>query len=156
MVLLSALLNAWGVVKLRVWNPSGEPVMQRERPDEEAEAKERADFAALASLGRRPARQITLAGSLGTSDACPRRKPRTTEQAKRKTAHAAPGAARTVGANPILWREISTRSYGRRPLSVKTAYYIVLALICYFALAPLWGGAAFPSRRLTAWPRSPC
>ena len=49
-----------------------------------------------------------------------------------------------VGANPILWREISTRAYGRRPLLVKTAYFVVLALICYFALAPLWGGARFP------------
>jgi len=137
MVLLSTLLNAWGVLKLRVWNPSGEPVMQRERPDEEAEAKERADFAALASLGRRPARQFFPAAPQNRSrgGASP---------PQRKTAHAAPGVARTVGANPILWREISTRAYGRRPLLVKTAYYIVLMLICYFALAPLWTGARFP------------
>ena len=27
---------------------------------------------------------------------------------------------------------------------MKTAYFVVLALICYFALAPLWGGARFP------------
>ena len=144
MVLLSALLNAWGVLKLRVWNPSGEPIMQRERPDEEAEAKERADFAALASLGRRPARQIIAGCHARRGHARPPTKADDAEQTKRKTAHAAPGAARTVGANPILWREISTRAYGRRPLLVKTAYYIVLALICYFALAPLWGGARFP------------
>jgi len=154
MVLLSALLNVWGVLKLRVWNPSGEPVMQRERPDEEAEAKERADFVALASLGRRPARQITLADDekkgdlVGQVSNLPLKRqvgnlPHEDTEA-RKTAHAAPGAARTVGANPILWREISTRAYGRRPLLVKSAYYIVLALICYFALAPLWGGARFP------------
>jgi ABC-type transport system involved in multi-copper enzyme maturation permease subunit len=143
MVLLTALLNAWGVLKLRVWNPSGEPVMQRERPDEEAEAKERADFAALASLGRRPARQLFLAAPVGAA-APPATKAEDAEQTKRKTAHAAPGVARTVGANPILWREISTRAYGRRPLLVKTAYYIVLMLICYFALAPLWTGARFP------------
>jgi ABC-type transport system involved in multi-copper enzyme maturation permease subunit len=153
MVLLSALLNAWGIVKLRVWNPSGEPVMQRERPDEEAEAKERADFAALASLGRRPARQHFPAAEqtpvpVGqVSNLPPQRQVRNlphADTAARKTAHAAPGAARTVGANPILWREISTRAYGRRPLLVKTAYYIVLVLICYFALAPLWSGARFP------------
>ena len=50
MVGLSIVLNAWGVLKLRVWNPSGEPIQQRERPDEETEAKERADVAALAAL----------------------------------------------------------------------------------------------------------
>ena len=38
------------------------------------------------------------------------------------------GRSRTVGANPILWREIFTRAYGRRPLLVKTAYFVVLAL----------------------------
>ena len=27
---------------------------------------------------------------------------------------------------------------------MKTAYFIVLALICYFALAPIWSGARFP------------
>ena len=53
MVVLSALLVGWGVLRLRVWNPSGEPIQQRERPDEEAEAKERADIAALTALARR-------------------------------------------------------------------------------------------------------
>jgi hypothetical protein len=55
----------------------------------------------------------------------------------RATAHAAPGQARKVGPNPILWREIFTRAYGRRPLMVKAAYFIVLAFITYYALAPV-------------------
>jgi ABC-type transport system involved in multi-copper enzyme maturation permease subunit len=44
MVVWSVLLNAAGLWKLRVWNPGGEPVMQRETPEDEAaeEAKERA------------------------------------------------------------------------------------------------------------------
>jgi ABC-type transport system involved in multi-copper enzyme maturation permease subunit len=99
MVGLSAVLNLWGILWLRVWNPSGEPIMQRERPEEQegvpADAKQRA------------------------------------------RAHAAPGKVRPVGRNPILWREIFTRAYGRRPLLVKTAYALVLALICYSALGPL-------------------
>ena len=65
MVVLSVLLNAWGVLKLRVWNPSGEPIQQRERPDEQTEAKERADVAALAALSRRPARELIHAGAVG-------------------------------------------------------------------------------------------
>src|SRR5205823_3972251 len=37
MVGFSVLLNVWGMVRLRVWNPSGEPIMQRERPEEDEE-----------------------------------------------------------------------------------------------------------------------
>jgi ABC-2 family transporter protein len=102
---ITVLLNVWGMVRLRVWNPSGEPIMQRERPeDQEAEEKDRLK------------------------------------------AHAAPGTVRQVWPNPILWREIRTRAYGRRPLLVKFAYALGLALICYYALSPLWlqtGHASF-------------
>jgi hypothetical protein len=94
---LSLLINAWGVYKLRDWNPGGEPIMQRETPEEE-EAKDRAK------------------------------------------AHAAPGAVRSVWANPVLWREIRTRAYGHRPLVVKIAYFVVAGLIAYGALAPLFAG----------------
>ena len=103
MLLLSAALNGWGLYKLRVWNPSGEPIMQRERP-ETIDAKD-------AELAK--------------------------DESKRAAAHAAPGQVRAVGANPILWREIFTRAYGRRPILVKMAYFVALAIICYSALAPL-------------------
>jgi ABC-type Na+ efflux pump permease subunit len=92
------LLNLWGIYKLRVWNPSGEPIIQREKPEDEE----------------------------------------LVEDAKaRAAAHAAPGQARKVGPNPILWREIYTRAYGRRPLMVKAAYFVVLAFIVYAALSPV-------------------
>src|SRR5260370_966319 len=97
MLVITFLLNAWAILRLRVWNPSGEPVMQREAPGTEAD-----------------------------------------EDKDRAAAHAAPGAGRAVWANPILWREICTRAYGRRPLLVKVAYFVALALICAFALEPLW------------------
>jgi ABC-type transport system involved in multi-copper enzyme maturation permease subunit len=108
MLVLSVGLNLWGMARLRVWNPSGEPIMQREQPDEEAEEKERA----LAEAGK-------------------------TGQEGRASVHAAPGAVRPVTGNPILWREVNTRAYGRRPLLVKAAYLIALLLICYWALGPL-------------------
>jgi hypothetical protein len=44
---------------------------------------------------------------------------------------------RHIPGNPILWREIYTRAYGRRPLLVKLAYLLVLAGVCYYALAPI-------------------
>ena len=53
----------------------------------------------------------------------------------RAKAHAAPGKLRPIWKNPILWREICTRAYGRRPLVVKLAYGLVAALILYFAYA---------------------
>ncbi len=100
MVGLSALLNAVGIWRLRKWNPRGEPIMQRERPEH--------------------------------------------EEKDRAKAHAAPGAVRGVWQNPILWREVRTLAYGRRPLLIKVAYFIVLGLICYFtlssALHPASGG----------------
>jgi ABC-type transport system involved in multi-copper enzyme maturation permease subunit len=107
MLVLSGLLSGWGMLRLRVWNPSGEPIMQRERPEEE-------------------------------------------EEKDRAKAHAAPGQARAVWANPILWREVCTRAYGRRPLLVKAAYALVLALVCYYALAPLWSGAGQSRREFAA------
>ena len=33
------VLNGWGIARLRVWNPSGEPIMQRERAAEEADPR---------------------------------------------------------------------------------------------------------------------
>jgi len=95
-----ALLNGIGIWKLRQWNPSGEPIMQREAPDT-AETDE------------------------------------SVELEKRARAHAAPGEVRAVWPNPVLWREIRTLAYGRRPLLVKFAFGLVLALILYFAVSEL-------------------
>lgn len=99
MFLLCILLNGIGLWGLRRWNPSGEPMMQREGPGDDPEANlnndQLADF--------------------------------------RAKAHAAPGKNRSVWQNPVLWREICTRAYGRRPLAVKLAYGLVAALIFFFA-----------------------
>ena len=96
-----ALLNGIGIWKLRKWNPSGEPIMQREGPQEAIDTDE--------SL----------------------------ELEKRAKAHAAPGKARQVWQNPVLWREVRTYAYGRRPLLVKLAFGVVFSLILYFAVSEL-------------------
>jgi hypothetical protein len=57
------------------------------------------------------------------------------EEEKRAKAHAAPGEVRQVWENPVLWREIRTLAYGRRPLLVKLAFGAVLALVMYFAVS---------------------
>ncbi|MFO0807481.1 MAG: ABC transporter permease [Gemmataceae bacterium] len=101
MLVLGVLLNLWGIYKLRHWNPGGEPIMQREAPEDE-------------------------------------------DEKDRTRAHAAPGAVREVWRNPVLWREIRTRAYGRRPLIVKFAYFVVLGLICYAALSVVLGPNRVP------------
>lgn len=96
--------NALGIAKLRKWNPSGEPIMQREGPAADPEATMSDDEL----------------------------------KAFRAKAHAAPGQVRPVWKNPVLWREIRTLAYGRRPLLVKVAFGVVLALILYFAISELY------------------
>ncbi len=104
MLLCCVLANAIGIWKLRKWNPSGEPVMQREGQQVDPEANLNAEEL----------------------------------KAFRSKAHAAPGAIRNVWSNPVLWREIKTFAYGRRPLLIKLAYGIVAALILYFAVSQLF------------------
>jgi hypothetical protein len=111
MLVLCAVANGIGMIKLRRWNPSGEPIMQREGPEVDPEA-----------------------------DMNP-------EQLKefRSKAHAAPGQQREVWPNPVLWREIKTYAYGRRPVLIKLAFGIVTALILYFALSLLHGSVQRPT-----------
>jgi ABC-type Na+ efflux pump permease subunit len=100
---ITIFMTGWSMARLRIWNPSGEPIQQRERP-EDAEEEER----------------------------------------DRLKAHAAPGPVRAVWSNPIAWREIRTRAYGRRPLLVKAAYFLVLGMILHYALRPLASGPPYP------------
>jgi ABC-type Na+ efflux pump permease subunit len=108
MMLIAIGLNVLGIMRLRKWNPRGEPIMQRERPEAEDDEKDRA------------------------------------------RAHAAPGTARRVWENPILWREIKTFAYGRRPLLIKAAYFIVIGLICYYAFSGMSDSANRGSQSFTA------
>lgn len=89
MLMWVAALSGLAVWKLRVWNPSGEPIQQREAPEEE----------------------IVELTPVATS----------------------PGPVREVWTNPVLWRELCTRSYGRRPLLIKAAFLLVAGLIAFAA-----------------------
>jgi ABC-type Na+ efflux pump permease subunit len=117
MLFLTVGLNLIGIWKMRVWNPSGEPIVQREplSPEEDPEK-----------------------GLLNSSPA-------------RRNVHAAPGPVREVGPNPILWREVATRGYGRKPLLIKSAFLLVFSLILLWVVSekpqsgyrdylfPIWG-----------------
>jgi ABC-type Na+ efflux pump permease subunit len=138
MFLLCVALNGFGILKLRVWNPSGEPIQQREAPeDEDAEATP--EVRVLMRKWRQAEREgVTLSAAELCKDAPEREAEVAIQMLKhRERAHAAPGEVRAVWKNPILWREVATLAYGRRPLLVKFAYGIVLALILFFAIGEL-------------------
>ena len=152
MLLAAAALNSVGMARLRKWNPSGEPIIQRElgpardalpagvaskwksstikvRNPDEIVGDTKLPAATNQSLMEEPSNQDGAqpvpAMTAGTSSV---------------SIHAAPGKTREVWDNPILWREIRTRAYGRRPLLVKLSYLLVLGLFLYYCLKPIFGG----------------
>lgn len=69
--------------------------------------------------------------------------------AERFKAHDAPGRARPVWENPILWREVRTWAYGRKILVIKFAYAVIFLACAAAALAligePDRGGSLPPA-----------
>lgn len=61
------------------------------------------------------------------------------DETARTHAHAAPGRQREVWANPVLWREVQTRAYGRRSSLVKLLYAAVVGAIAYASFSGLAG-----------------
>jgi ABC-type transport system involved in multi-copper enzyme maturation permease subunit len=57
--------------------------------------------------------------------------------------HRAPGRVRRVWDNPVLWREIRTKAYGKRVLIVRLAYWIVVAV----AFAAIYSATGAPVDR---------
>lgn len=51
--------------------------------------------------------------------------------------HAAPGKVREVWENPIAWREIKTRAYGRKPLVIKALFLVVIGFLIWSAVTSL-------------------
>jgi ABC-type transport system involved in multi-copper enzyme maturation permease subunit len=54
-----------------------------------------------------------------------------------RSRHAAPGKVREVWENPVLWREIRTRAYGRRPLVIKALFLVVIGILIWSAVRNL-------------------
>ncbi|MGD9634286.1 MAG: ABC transporter permease subunit [Pirellulales bacterium] len=67
-----------------------------------------------------------------------------TDPAKQNV-HRAPGQVRQVWDNPVLWREIRTRAYGKRVLIIRLAYWVVFA-VCLGALVTTTGNLAGDNR----------
>lgn len=95
------LLNALAIARVRIWNPSQEAPSQV--PEEEAPS--------------------SIWSAQGNSESLPRLH-------SESLALSAPGGVqphRTVWDNPVIWREIRTRAYGRKIILMKAVYWLLFA-----------------------------
>jgi ABC-type Na+ efflux pump permease subunit len=148
----TALLLAFGIWKLRVWNPGrNEPREQREgegevefvetliEVGEEAEGAEVAvtsvamtatsgpAFEAGRPTAERAARAVASGGSGPGGEPGPTTGLHVPRRTHRRIVKA-PSVYRVPWDNPILWRELKTRAYGTKPLIIKGAYVLIFAL----------------------------
>jgi ABC-type transport system involved in multi-copper enzyme maturation permease subunit len=96
-------LNAWAILRVRVWNPSREVRVRA------AEAEEPENIWGLAEGATTPM-------------------PTPAKPKPARDIHAAGGRTRQVWDNPILWREIATWAYGRKVLAIRVGYLVLAAL----------------------------
>ena len=67
--------------------------------------------------------------------------------------HAAPGRSRTVWDNPILWREVRTKAYGKKIIAVRLAYLAVFAICAVALFGALLAGSRAAVRQRSCLPR---
>ncbi len=115
--LFALVVNLIAIGRVRVWNPSREA-----RPRTEDADEFRTALAPSPSKGE----------GWGEGAA----------SATTASVHAAPGKARRVWDNPILWRELRTWAYGRKVLVVRLVYLALCALAAVGIYAALSGESA--------------
>ncbi len=168
---LTILVNGIAILMVRVWNPSRE--LRQGAPEEDTWRKD-----ATAERNRREA-QERINARLGTAEAMnpyenltdnlfaveaehpDKAKPvaDAIDEATGKikmdpSLSAAGGKVRHVWDNPIIWREIMTRAYGRRNLIVRIVYFL-LFLMSAFALHHVYAANASPTFAQVATPVIP-
>ena len=102
-IFATACINGYAIVMVRVWKPSRE--LRGDTIEEDTWRKETEE-------------QVTE---------------RTTEQIEeqieeRLIAHAAPGKIRHVWDNPVVWREICTKAYGKKMWIIRAAYLLFFVM----------------------------
>jgi ABC-type Na+ efflux pump permease subunit len=118
----------FGVLKLRVWNPSGnEPRETLDEPEEALESLVELVPGSTADPVATTSDPVEVGATTGLH--VPRR-------SHRRLARPA-GPYRRSWDNPILWRELMTRAYGSKPLLIKAAYLLCMACgVAYFYANP--------------------
>lgn len=129
--LLTVLLNAWGMVRLRVWNPGREVLPVRVEEEPEPRSAEGAPLSATqpAASGPAVAREALESAQAGHVDS-------------RLRSQTQPQPSRQVWDNPILWREICTWAYGRKVLVIRAVYLLLFVLATAGLYQSIVSGAA--------------
>jgi ABC-type transport system involved in multi-copper enzyme maturation permease subunit len=106
MAVAAVVINGITILRLRVWNPSR-------------------SFAGPTTWGEDAAGAVAAGAVTGEIGAA--------AQSATPADSAGRGRARTrkIWANPVVWREICTKAYGRKILVIKAAYVVVAALIAF-------------------------
>ena len=115
---LTVLINMVAIFMVRVWNPSRE--LRQTSTEQDTWRKESTELSAAYQYNI-PQKHETAAGN---------------EVTGALITHSAPGKVRHVWDNPIIWREICTRAYGRKTLVIRLAY-VALAVCCVVMLHTL-------------------
>lgn len=138
--LLVILINLIAIALVRVWNPSREtrPTSLEEdtwhKKHDAAVEQTLADTLAMDAVSR--LEEERLAESLGSPDSASgsglTAQERMEDRSKSAEITAEPGRVRHAWNNPVIWREIMTRAYGRR------IWVIQFGFLAFFAMCA-WG-----------------
>ncbi|MBO7679486.1 MAG: hypothetical protein J6S75_07435, partial [Thermoguttaceae bacterium] len=170
---ITLLVNLLAVALVRVWNPSRE-VRIGAAPEEDTwrkeavearlarEAQQRRSAATGIAADSNPYEDLThnlfaqeaehpdkvSPGDLELID------PATGKMRMDPKISAAPGKVRPVWDNPIIWREIRTKAYGRRALIIRGVYFLLFVMSA-LALHGLFAANASPTISQIAGPLLP-
>jgi hypothetical protein len=163
---IAALINLWSIVRVRIWNPSREV-----RPLQQEEAWQGSIWGDEHDMKAMTGGSAADAGSADAGSAVPvnasaaaledRRTIVTDDRAKHIDSYRwkAPRASREVWNNPVLWREVRTRAYGRKLIVIQLAYFAMwlmvgvgLSWLMQDANRPVDGGSVIP---IAAQPLAP-
>ena len=122
-LLLSAIVTLYGILRVRVWNPSREIRMKAPEPETGEEALAMSELA-ISDVGL----SVSLTGSVshaGTNAV--------TWKAR---------APKAVWDNPVLWREVCTWAYGRKIVVVRVAFIALFAVAAITVYGSVQSGEA--------------
>jgi ABC-type Na+ efflux pump permease subunit len=127
-LVVSILVVAFGIARVRVWNPSREVRFKAPEPETGAELRE------LLST------EAAVSHDVAPRDLAPR------DGAEAPTATAPINwkarAPRRVWNNPVLWREVCTWAYGRKVIVVRLAFVALFAVAALMIYARVRSGEA--------------
>jgi ABC-type transport system involved in multi-copper enzyme maturation permease subunit len=137
---LTVLINLVAILRVRIWNPSRELRQTgleqdtwRKESTELSQAYYKQSSETAVSENSAALRLEHLAAIAEPTAENLLTAPNAADREQSLATHSAPGKVRRVWDNPIVWREICTRAYGRKTLVIRLAY-IVLAICCVFML----------------------